>query len=56
MLSIVDRHDHPEHREQVLPESVTARVSVEKGSTLGGERYVGRSGHICDPLTSASIP
>jgi transketolase len=29
----------------VLPESVTARVSVEQGSTLGWARYVGRSGH-----------
>jgi transketolase len=37
--------DHPEYREQVLPESVTARVSVEKGSTLGWTRYVGGSGH-----------
>ena len=38
------RH-HPEYREQVLPESVTARVSVEKGATLGWARYVGSSGH-----------
>jgi transketolase len=36
---------HPEYREQVLPESVGARVSVEQGSTLGWARYVGRSGH-----------
>jgi transketolase len=36
---------HPEYREQVLPESVTARVSVEKASTLGWARYVGRHGH-----------
>ena len=35
---------HPEYREHVLPESVTARVSVEKASTLGWARYVGRSG------------
>ena len=35
---------HPGYREQVLPESVTARVSVEKGSTLGWARYVGRHG------------
>jgi len=35
---------HPEYREQVLPESVTARVSVEKASTLGWARYVGRGG------------
>jgi transketolase len=37
--------DHPEYREQVLPESVAARVSVEKASTLGWARYVGRHGH-----------
>jgi transketolase len=36
---------HPEYREQVLPESVTARVSVEEASTLGWARYVGRGGH-----------
>jgi transketolase len=37
--------DHPDYREQVLPESVTARVSVEKASTLGWAQYVGRRGH-----------
>jgi transketolase len=37
--------DHPEYREEVLPESVGARLSVEQGSTLGWARYVGRSGH-----------
>ena len=37
--------DHPEYREEVLPESVRARVSVEKASTLGWTRYVGRRGH-----------
>jgi transketolase len=37
--------DHPDYREQVLPETVTARVSVEEGSTLGWTRYVGRHGH-----------
>jgi transketolase len=36
--------DHPEYREHVLPQSVSARVSVEKGSTLGWARYVGRDG------------
>jgi transketolase len=36
--------DHPEYREQVLPESVAARVSVEKASTLGWARYVGANG------------
>ena len=44
---LFERHcrAHPEYREQVLPESVAARVSVEKGSTLGWARYVGRHGH-----------
>ncbi len=36
--------DHPEYREQVLPQSVAARVSVEKASTLGWARYVGADG------------
>src|SRR4029450_11688408 len=36
---------HPDYCEQVLPDSVTARVSVEQGATLGWARYVGRHGH-----------
>jgi transketolase len=36
--------EHPEYREKVLPESVRARVSVEKASTLGWARYVGSGG------------
>ncbi len=36
--------DHPGYREQVLPESVTVRVSVEKASILGWAPYVGSSG------------
>lgn len=35
---------HPEYRETVMPLSVTARVSVEMGSTFGWERYVGLTG------------
>jgi transketolase len=34
------------YREQVLPESVRARVSVEAASALGWDRYVGRHGDI----------
>ena len=37
-------HEHPEYRESVLPASVTARVSVEMGTTFGWERYVGLTG------------
>src|SRR5262249_103146 len=37
--------DHPKYREHVLPEWATSRVSVEKASTLGWARYVGRNGH-----------
>jgi transketolase len=37
--------EHPDYREQVLPDAVTARVSVEEGATLGWARYVGRHGH-----------
>ncbi len=33
-----------EYREQVLPPSVRARVSVEQASTLGWERFVGTEG------------
>jgi transketolase len=36
--------EHPEYREHVLPQAVTARVSVESGSTLGWARYVGTAG------------
>jgi transketolase len=36
--------EHPEYREQVLPKAVTARVSVEQGSTIGWTRYVGMDG------------
>ncbi|HET9199771.1 MAG TPA: transketolase [Dehalococcoidia bacterium] len=34
------------YREQVLPEAVQARVSVEAGTPLGWERWVGRHGEI----------
>lgn len=33
-----------EYKDSVLPPNVTARVSVEKGSTLGWERFVGLKG------------
>jgi transketolase len=32
------------YRDQVLPPTVTARVSVEAGATLGWERWIGRDG------------
>ena len=35
----------PDYRTELLPESVMARVSVEKASTLGWTRYVGTHGH-----------
>ncbi len=34
----------PEYREEVLPRSVRARVSVEMGATMGWQRYVGLDG------------
>jgi transketolase len=37
-------HAHPEYRESVLPAAVTARVSVEMGSTFGWERHIGLTG------------
>src|SRR5262249_11350087 len=48
---------HPEYREEVLPASVTARVSVEQASTLGWSRYIGISGHMIGMETfGASAP
>jgi len=48
---------HPEYREQVLPAAVTARVSVEQGSTLGWARYVGMTGRTIGMETfGASAP
>src|SRR2546429_1089232 len=34
------------YKANVLPQNVTARVSVEMGSTFGWERYVGAKGKI----------
>jgi len=39
-------HQSQEYRDSVLPPKVKARISVEQGSTLGWERYVGESGRI----------
>jgi transketolase len=33
-----------EYRDAVIPPGISARVSVEQGSTLGWERYTGESG------------
>ena len=40
---LFDREDDA-YRDEVLPPSVTARVSVEEASTLGWDRYVGPGG------------
>ncbi|MQA61818.1 MAG: transketolase [Actinophytocola sp.] len=46
-----------DYREQVLPPSVTARVAIEKGATLGWDRYVGTHGAIVGMHTfGASAP
>ncbi|ATL86486.1 transketolase [Streptomyces malaysiensis subsp. malaysiensis] len=46
-----------EYRDQVLPPSVTRRVAVEEGSTLGWDRYVGGAGAIVGMHTfGASAP
>ncbi len=48
---------HPGYREQVLPELVAARVSVENASTLGWARYVGTGGYSIGMQTfGASAP
>jgi transketolase len=45
------------YRDQVLPPSVTARVSVEKGTTFGWDRWVGPNGAIIGMSTfGASAP
>jgi len=47
----------PEYRATVLPPSVTARVSVEQGSILGWDRYVGPQGRMIGMHTfGASAP
>jgi len=47
----------PDYKEAVLPTSVRARVSVEQGSTLGWERYVGATGRAIGMRTfGASAP
>jgi len=50
--------DQPvEYRESVLPPSVTARVAVEQGSTLGWDRYAGNRGTVLGMKTfGASAP
>ena len=46
-----------EYQDSVLPPDVMARVAVEQASTLGWERYVGRSGRIIGMKTfGASAP
>jgi len=53
---LFDRQDAA-YRESVLPPSVTARVAVEQGSTLGWERYVGSGGAVIGMSTfGASAP
>jgi transketolase len=46
-----------QYQDSVLPPKVKARVAVEQASTLGWERYVGRSGHVIGMKTfGASAP
>jgi transketolase len=46
-----------EYRDSVLPPSITARVSVEQGSTMGWSRYVGLTGQAIGMKTfGASAP
>ncbi len=50
-------HQTEEYRNSVLPPNVKARVAVEEASTLGWERYVGRSGQVIGMHTfGASAP
>ncbi len=46
-----------DYRESVLPSSVTARLAIEQGSTLGWERYIGPKGRMIGMHTfGASAP
>jgi transketolase len=50
-------HQPEEYRDSVLPPTVQARIAVEEASTLGWERYVGKSGRIIGMKTfGASAP
>src|SRR5712675_752595 len=50
-------HQTQEYQDSVLPPDVTVRVAVEQASTLGWERYVGRSGRVVGMKTfGASAP
>jgi transketolase len=50
-------HQSDEYRNSVLPHSVTARVAIEQGSTLGWDRYVGPTGRVIGMKTfGASAP
>jgi transketolase len=50
-------HQPPEYRDAVLPPAVTARVSVEQGSTLGWAHYIGSRGRAIGMRTfGASAP
>jgi transketolase len=45
------------YRNEVLPPSITARISIEAGVSLGWERYVGQSGIVIGiPRFGASAP
>jgi transketolase len=49
--------ENPGYREEVLPENVKARVSVEQASEFGWQRYVGRGGYLIGMNTfGASAP
>jgi len=50
-------HQTEEYQDSVLPPKVKARVAIEQASTLGWERYVGRSGQVIGMKTfGASAP
>ena len=50
-------HQDQAYKDEVIPPDITARVAVEKGSTLGWTRYTGLRGHIIGMRTfGASAP
>ena len=55
-MELFDKQPRSYH-DEVLPPSITARVSVEKGSTFGWDRWVGPTGAIIGMSTfGASAP
>jgi hypothetical protein len=50
-------HQTQDYQDSVLPLKVTARIAIERASTFGWERYVGRRGRVIGMhIFGASVP